>query len=86
VLDMRDEKGHDQKVLAVPVGDPRFDAVADLAQVSPHFLKEIQHFFTVYKTLEQKPVEIYGWAGAEEAWRLVGEAHERYVTSAQRHG
>ncbi len=83
VLDMRDEKGHDQKVLAVPVGDPRFDAVADLAQVSPHFLREIQHFFTVYKTLEQKPVEIYGWAGAEEAWRLVGEAHERYEASVQ---
>ena len=82
VLDMRDEKGVDQKVLAVPVGDPRFEGVTDLDHVPPHFLKEVQHFFTVYKTLEQKPVEIYGWANAEEAWRLLGEAQRRFAETA----
>lgn len=81
VLDMRDEKGHDQKVLAVPVGDPRFDGVTELEHVPSHFLKEIQHFFTVYKTLEEKPVEIYGWAGAVEARRLVGEAQHRFANA-----
>jgi inorganic pyrophosphatase len=77
VLDMRDEKGRDQKILAVPVADPRFDAVEDLSGVPAHFLREVEHFFTVYKELERKPVEIYGWAGAEEAWRLVEEAQRR---------
>ncbi|MDR7420178.1 MAG: inorganic diphosphatase [Armatimonadota bacterium] len=85
VLDMRDEKGRDQKVLAVPIGDPRFDGINDLDHVPAHFLKEIEHFFTVYKTLEQKEVEIYGWAGAAEAWRLVREAGERFA-GAGRHG
>ncbi|MGQ0569572.1 MAG: inorganic diphosphatase [Armatimonadota bacterium] len=80
-LDMRDEKGRDQKILAVPVGDPRFDGVTELDHVPPHFLKEVQHFFEVYKTLEQKAVEIYGWAGATEAWRLVREAHQRYASA-----
>jgi inorganic pyrophosphatase len=78
MLDMRDEKGIDQKILAVPVGDPRFDGVNDLGDVPAHFLKEVQHFFTVYKTLEQKPVEIHGWAGADEAWRLVNESRQRF--------
>ncbi len=82
VLHMRDEKGLDQKILAVPVGDPRFDGVADLEHIPPHFLKETQHFFTVYKTLEQKPVEIYGWAGSAEAWKLVGEARRRFREGA----
>jgi inorganic pyrophosphatase len=76
---MHDEKGHDQKVLAVPVGDPRFDGVTELEHVPPHFLKEVQHFFAVYKTLEQKPVEIRGWAGAEDARRLVSEARRAYA-------
>ncbi|MDR7519898.1 MAG: inorganic diphosphatase [Armatimonadota bacterium] len=83
VLDMRDEKGHDQKILAVPAGDPRFDGVTDLEHVPPHFLKEVTHFFTVYKELEQKPVEIYGWAGAQEARRLVGEASRRFTEAAE---
>ncbi len=82
MLDMRDEKGIDQKILAVPVGDPRFEGVTDLDDVPPHFLKEVQHFFTVYKTLEQKPVEIHGWAGVEEAWRLLAEARQRFTDSA----
>jgi inorganic pyrophosphatase len=79
VLDMRDEKGHDQKILAVPVGDPRFEGVTDLDDVPPHFLKEVEHFFTIYKTLEQKPVEIFGWTGAADAWRLVAEAQRAYA-------
>jgi inorganic pyrophosphatase len=79
VLDMRDEKGHDQKILAVPLGDPRFAGITDLEHVPPHFLKEIEHFFTVYKALEAKAVEIYGWLGAVEAWRLVDESRARFA-------
>jgi len=77
VLDMRDEKGRDQKILAVPTVDPRFDEVADLPHLPPHFLAEIEHFFQVYKALEAKDTEIYGWAGAEEAQRILAEARGR---------
>lgn len=77
VLDMRDEKGRDQKILAVPTVDPRFDEVADLPHLPPHFLAEIEHFFQVYKALEAKDTEIYGWAGAEEAQRILVEARGR---------
>lgn len=77
VLDMRDEKGRDQKILAVPTVDPRFAEVADLSHLAKHFLAEIEHFFQVYKTLEAKDTEIYGWAGAEEAQRILAEARGR---------
>jgi inorganic pyrophosphatase len=78
VLDMRDEKGRDQKILAVPDGDPRFREIADLAHLAPHFLAEIRHFFQVYKTLEEKSTEIIGWSGAAVAEQTVREAQGRY--------
>lgn len=74
---MRDEKGRDQKILAVPTVDPRFSEVADLGDLPKHFLAEIEHFFQVYKTLEAKDTEIYGWAGAAEARRILAEARSR---------
>lgn len=77
VLDMRDEKGRDQKILAVPTVDPRFRKVDDLADLPQHFLAEIEHFFQVYKTLEEKDTEIYGWEEAKEAQRILAEAHRR---------
>lgn len=78
-LDMRDEKGRDQKILAVPCGDPRFSEVNDLADLPRHFLLEIEHFFRVYKELEAKETEILGWLRASRAQELVAEAKRRYT-------
>ncbi len=72
VLRMRDEKGEDYKIIAVPVADPRFEGVKDLTDLHPHWLKEIENFFTVYKTLEpEKRVTIAGWGGRQEAWDAI---------------
>jgi inorganic pyrophosphatase len=78
VLDMNDEKGRDQKILAVPDGDPRFREVSDLSDLAMHFLAEIRHFFEVYKTLEQKETEIIGWQGAASAEETIRAAQQRY--------
>src|SRR6266704_2363670 len=45
VLRMIDDKGEDEKILAVPCGEPRFDDISDLADLSGHWLKEIENFF-----------------------------------------
>ncbi|MDQ7819553.1 MAG: inorganic diphosphatase [Armatimonadota bacterium] len=82
VLDMVDEKGRDQKILAVPAGDPRFAEVVELAQLPPHFLAEIEHFFTVYKTLERKPTEVLGWSGRPDAERTIHDAQNRFRSRA----
>ncbi len=78
MLDMTDENGRDQKILAVPDGDPRFHEVSDLPDLAMHFLAEIRHFFEVYKTLEQKPTEIVGWRGAAEAEETIRDAQQRH--------
>lgn len=78
VLIMSDDKGQDEKLLAVPVDDPRFDHVKDLSHVSPHVLKEIAHFFERYKDLENKETKIEGWKDAEFAAKLYEECVKRY--------
>jgi inorganic pyrophosphatase len=71
MLRMVDEKGEDFKILAVPTGDPRFDGVRDLQDLSPHWLREIENFFQTYKFLEGVPTQVCGWEGAEKAKQTI---------------
>lgn len=71
VLRMRDDKGEDDKILAVPIGDPRFDTVAELRDISPHWLLEIENFFATYKRLEDKATVITGWGDSYEAVQII---------------
>ncbi len=67
VLLMRDEAGIDEKILGVPVADPRFDEIEELDDMEGHWLREIENFFDTYKLLEDKESYVQGWRGAEEA-------------------
>ena len=78
VLVMSDDKGQDEKLLAVPTKDPRFNEVHSLEDVAPHTLKEIAHFFQVYKDLENKETKIEGWQGVEVAKKILEESIARY--------
>lgn len=73
VLEMRDEKGLDHKIIAVPVADPRFEGIRDLKDLQPHWLREVENFFATYKTLEALETEVAGWSGREDAWRVIRE-------------
>jgi inorganic pyrophosphatase len=77
VFKMRDEKGPDEKILCVPISDPLWNHIEKLGDVPPHLLKEIEHFFTVYKDLERKKVTVDGWEGRAEAMRLIAESQKR---------
>lgn len=70
-LEMSDEKGRDQKLLAVPADDPRYDSIRHLDNVSRHRLREIEHFFNIYKELEGKKTTVDGWRGMEETYELI---------------
>jgi inorganic pyrophosphatase len=74
VLDMRDEKGEDQKILAVPVGDPRFSSIRDLTDIDEHWLREIENFFQIYKALEPKWTDVVGWEDARSAYAVIRQA------------
>ena len=77
-LEMRDEKGEDFKVLCVALGDPLYEHVQSLEDVSPHRLREIEHFFQTYKLLEDKRVEVFGWRDRDAALKLLRGDHERW--------
>jgi len=79
VLDMTDQGVADQKILAVPVHNPRYNEVHDYSGVYTHVLREIEHFFSIYKDLEGKRTRISGWQDAEHARRLIRESHERFL-------
>jgi inorganic pyrophosphatase len=78
VLSMEDDKGVDNKLLGVPLKDPRFAQVLDISDVPPHVLREIEHFFQTYKDLEGKSVHIHGWHDAEEAGKALERARAAY--------
>lgn len=67
MLCMRDDKGGDNKVLAVPVDDPRWSPCEDISELPPHLPVEIENFFLTYKKLEVKEVISEGWRGSGEA-------------------
>ena len=77
-LEMRDEKGHDFKVLCVAVGDPHQEHVERLDQVRPHRLVEIEHFFQTYKILEDKMVEVVGWRDRARAHEILRHDREAW--------
>jgi inorganic pyrophosphatase len=68
----------DEKVLAVPTGDPCSEGLADLHDIPKHYLKEIEHFFQVYKDLEGTRTETKGFEGAAAARDAVRRAMGLY--------
>jgi len=78
---MWDEKGPDEKILCVPVSDPNWNYIKSLSDVPPHLLKEIEHFFTIYKELEEKKTGVEGWADLSKAIEIIIESQRRYRES-----
>lgn len=78
VVRMVDDGERDEKIIAVPKGDPRFAHVKDLGNVNVHTIKEIEHFFITYKKLQNKEVAINGIEGADAAKACVLEAQTLY--------
>jgi len=76
---MRDEKGIDDKILCVPVKDPLWNHIHDLSKVPPHLLKEIEHFFQIYKDLEMKKTKVMGWQSKTAALKIIRESRAAYL-------
>ncbi len=78
VLTMRDEKGQDDKVIAVHIDDPEYDHYRDISELPPHRLKEIERFFADYKSLEGKTVDIDHMRGRVDAENVIRAARKLY--------
>jgi inorganic pyrophosphatase len=78
VMRMRDEKGIDDKIVAVSVRDPAFSDYTDKSQLPKHLLREVQRFFEDYKSLENKTVVVDDFLGPAEAVSIIHEALDLY--------
>jgi inorganic pyrophosphatase len=78
IMRMIDGGDNDDKILGVPINDPRFKDVTDINDVPKHLLKEIAHFFKEYKHLEGKTTEVLGWENAQKAFEAIKHSIELY--------
>lgn len=77
-MPMVDEKGPDDKIIAIHADDPEYAHYRDIAELSPHRLRELERFFLDYKVLENKKVSVGDMRGRAEAERLIREAADLY--------
>lgn len=75
---MEDEKGKDEKIISVPVSDPRYEDIQTIENMGAHLKKEFEHFFSEYKQLEGKEVHVKGWAGVEKALKAIETSKENF--------
>jgi inorganic pyrophosphatase len=79
VLMMLDRGEPDDKILAVPRHDPYYAEYFDIADIPQHYLKEVEHFFLIYKDLEGRRVQTVGWEKSEKAMRVIADSIARYA-------
>jgi inorganic pyrophosphatase len=81
IMRMIDDDDNDDKILGVPINDPRCNDITDINDVSKHLLDEIAHFFKEYKYLEGKVTEVQGWENAEKAFEALEHSIKLYDES-----
>ena len=79
VMNMIDQNEGDQKVVAVPNRNPRYEEVKSMDEIFSHVRLEIEHFFTIYKELEGRVTATMGWNGPEEARKVISEGRRNYL-------
>jgi inorganic pyrophosphatase len=82
IMSMIDGGERDDKVLAVQKSNPHYSHITELEQIAPHLLDEIAHFFSQYKFLEKKEVQVDGWQGREVALAAVRDCARRYAAQS----
>jgi len=80
MMQMRDEKGQDDKIIAVHLDDPAVRDTKHIRELLPHTLKELERFFLDYKTLENKRAVVEDFDGPAEAFRTIRDALRAYRT------
>lgn len=85
VLKMVDNGSADEKIIAVPINDPNYNAYEDVSMLPQHRFEEIKHFFEVYKTLEHDKVTTVSEINdVEEAKKIIAHCIDRYIENYQR--
>ncbi len=83
VITMRDEKGRDDKIIAVAADDPEFNHYKNVRELPPHRLRELKRFLLDYKVLEHKKVNVHRLQGREIAVRVIRSSMAFYKREIQ---
>ncbi len=78
LINMLDCGMGDEKIIAIPFGDPTYNQYHDVSELPEHIFKEMKHFFQVYKALENKTTAVREVGGRNEAIDVIAQAIERY--------
>ena len=79
LIRMKDNGKLDEKIIAIPMGDPNYNSYRDIADLPVHIFQEMQHFFSVYKTLENKETVVDEAQGREEAIGVIRKCIDHYL-------
>lgn len=78
VIKMIDNGRADEKIIAVPWSDPTYNGYHSIFALPKHVYDEMSHFFTVYKTLENKETAVDEVKDSADAIAIITAAIERY--------
>ncbi|MBE7040378.1 MAG: inorganic diphosphatase [Ruminococcaceae bacterium] len=79
VITMMDNGRNDEKIIAIPYGDPTYSQYTSIDQLPQHIFDEMKHFFSVYKALEGKETAVNEVQGPEAAVDIIRSAIDRYI-------
>lgn len=78
VITMLDNGRNDEKIIAIPFSDPTYNSYTDISELPQHIFEEMTHFFTVYKSLENKETVVDEVKGKEDALRIIESCIKNY--------
>lgn len=78
LFEMLDNGICDEKVIAYAAGNPRYVGLQNYTDIRSHILREIEHFFAVYKDLEGKQTKVLGWKDRNAAHAVIQSSHKRF--------
>ncbi len=78
VIKMEDGGMGDEKIIAIPYGDPTYRGYTDISELPQHIFEEVRHFFSIYKSLERKDTVVKEVGGAIDAVGVIETCMENY--------
>ena len=79
VITMIDNGHNDEKIIAIPFNDPNYNQYKNIHELPVHLFEEMRHFFSVYKSLENKETAVNEVSPKENAVQIIAEAIDSYV-------
>ena len=79
VISMMDNGRRDEKIIAIPMGDPTYNQYTDIDQLPSHIFEEMRHFFSVYKNLEHKTTAVDELGNRAQAIEIIEAAIDSYI-------